>query len=63
METKAPLADFLEVNINMEKFNLFASTLSSALAAHDRQLQQHSKELTQLRLTMEDRTTRLKGEL
>ncbi len=58
MEHK-PLQNFLEVSINTEKFNLFANSIANAIATHDRQIQQHTKEMAQLKLNMEDRLSRM----
>ena len=45
----------------MEKFNLFTNSITNFLASHDRQLQQHTKELAQIRISMEERITRMQG--
>ena len=57
------MSDFLEVSINTDKFNSFASSLAASLAAHERQIQQHTKELAHLRLHFEKKLARVAGEL
>jgi hypothetical protein len=57
------LSDFLEVSINTDKFNSFASSVAASLAAHERQIQQHTKELAHLRLHFEEKLARVAGEL
>ena len=52
METR-PFSDFLEVSINAEKFNLFANAIATSLSAHEKLLQQHSRDLIQIRLISE----------
>ena len=47
----------------MEKFNLFTNSISNILSVHEKQLNQHTKELAQVRLSMEDKTTRIQGQL
>lgn len=54
--------DFLEVSINTDKFNSFASSVAAALAAHEKQLQQQSKDIIHLKLDLSEKLSTVRSE-
>lgn len=60
MEVKS-IPSFFEISINTEKFSQFASAISVTLANHEKLMQLHSKDIANLRLSIEDKATRLRG--
>ncbi len=61
IETK-PIPNFLEVSVNTEKLSQFFIAVSNAVGNHDRQIQQLSKELAQMRISVEEKLARVKNE-
>ena len=63
MEQSSSSPKLFEISINAEKFSQFTTTLNSIISSHEKTLQTHTRELNQIRMALEDKVGRIKGEL
>lgn len=61
METRTP-PSFFEISINTDKFSQFTASLNAILANHEKQLQYHTRELSQIRLQTDEKVNRVRSE-